>query len=179
MKKIQNIALAFLGIVSASYGQTATKGPLDSDIPSATELPGLVIKSAGKDFSLYLPDKNPDQGVVALESKFIGYNLGKDYEGYDKYLVVLESDRGVLTASYNQNGKLINVVEKYSDVRLPSEIIFAIYKAYPGWQIQKDKYEYSQSEGNVTKKEYSLKLKKDKETKHVVISPKGTIIKAN
>lgn len=178
MKKISFLILALLGINIASYGQNETKGPSNSNPPSATELPGLVIKSAGKDFSLYLPDKNPDEGIRALESKFIGYNLGKDYEGFDKYLVIMESDRGKLTATYNENGKLINVVEKYTNVRLPNEVIYSIYKAYPGWQIMKDKFEYSQEDGNVTKKEYDLKIKKEKETKHVIVSSKGTILKS-
>jgi hypothetical protein len=152
-------------------GETKTKGPTPS------ELPAVVIKNAGKDFSIYLPDKNPDQRVVAMENKFIGYNLGKDYEGYDTYLVMLESETGTLTATYNKNGKLIHVVEKYSDVRLPNEVIYSVYKSFPGWSIEKDKYSYHQSDGAVLKKEYALKIKKDKETKNIVVSPSGEMLK--
>ena len=44
-----------------------------------TDLPAVVIKSAGKDFSVYLPDRNPDENVRALQQEFISYNLGIFY----------------------------------------------------------------------------------------------------
>ena len=100
----------------------------------------MVIKSAGKDFSIYLPDKNPDQNVRALEEKFVSYDLGKDYEGYENYLVTMETKNGSLSATYNENGKLLSVVENYKNVRLPSAVIYSIYKSFPGWKIVNDKF---------------------------------------
>lgn len=166
------MVFAFAAIANTTYGQGSNNGMV-----TPTELPGVVIKSAGKDFSVYLPDKHPDARVTAMEDKFIGYNLGKDHEGYDSYLVILTSDNGILTARYNQNGKLINVVERYTDVRLPNNIIYAIYKEFPDWRIKSDKYDFHQSEGEVTKKEYVIKLKKDNETKRLIVGADGTILK--
>lgn len=141
------------------------------------ELPGVVIKSAGKDFSIYLPDKNPDKNVRALEEKFIAYDLGKDYEGYENYLVIMETKNGSLNATYNENGKLIRVVENYKNVRLPNSVIYSVYKAFPGWQIVNDKYLYSQKEGDVIKKEYNLRIKKDKDVRKLVVNANGDIVK--
>jgi hypothetical protein len=42
---------------------------------------------------------------------FIAYDLGVNYEGYDTYLVYMEIKGGSLSATYNENGKLISVVE--------------------------------------------------------------------
>ena len=141
------------------------------------ELPAVVIKGAGKDFSVYLPDRGTDPSVKNLEEKFIAYDLGKDYEGYESYLVVMENDKGSLSATYNENGKLTHVVENYANIKLPSEVIYSIYKNYPGWEIINDKYTYSQEDGDVTNKEYKLKIKKDKETLKLTVKPNGEIVK--
>lgn len=170
------IALLFVCLTNTVFSQDNKNNEAVSEILKTEELPGVVIKSAGKDFSVYLPDHNVDKNVRQLENKFVGYNLGKDYEGYDTFLVIMECEKGTLTASYNQNGKLINVVENYKDLKLPNEVIYAVYKGYPGWQITNDKYVYSQKEGDVTKKEYTLKLKKDKETLNIKMKPSGEII---
>jgi hypothetical protein len=52
------------------------------------KLPAVVIKSAGEDLSVYLPDRNADPKVRKLEDSFIAYDLGKNYEGYETHLVV-------------------------------------------------------------------------------------------
>lgn len=165
------IVLLFLSITITSYSQD-----MDGNI-RMEELPGVVIKSAGKDFSVYLPDKNPDKDVRALEEQFIAYDLGKDYEGYETYLVVMETSKGSLSATYNENGKLTSVVENYKNVRLPSSVIYSVYKAFPGWKIVNDKYLYSQKEGDVIKKEYNLRIKKDKEIRKLVVKANGDIVK--
>ncbi|MFV5696054.1 hypothetical protein ACM55G_11535 [Flavobacterium sp. LB3P122] len=165
------IVVLFLSITITSYSQD-----IDGNI-RMEELPGVVIKSAGKDFSIYLPDKNSDNEVRALEEKFIAYDLGKDYEGYENYLVIMETKNGSLNATYNENGKLIRVVENYKNVKLPSSVIYSVYKAFPGWQIVNDKYLYSQKEGDVIKKEYNLRIKKDKEVRKLVVNANGDIVK--
>jgi hypothetical protein len=48
----------------------------------------------------------------ALQDSFIAYDLGVNYEGYDTYLVY-GNKGGSLSATYNENGKLISVVENY------------------------------------------------------------------
>jgi hypothetical protein len=63
--------------------------------------------------------------VRTLEDSFI-YDLGKNYEGYETYLVY-GNKGGSLSATYNENGKLIRVIEKYKDVT-PSVILYT--KAY-------------------------------------------------
>jgi hypothetical protein len=54
-----------------------------------------------------------DPKVRALQDSFIAYDLGVNYEGYDTYLVYMEIKGGSLSATYNENGKLISVVENY------------------------------------------------------------------
>ena len=84
---------------------------------------------------------------------------------------------GSLVATYNEKGKLTRVVEKYENVKLPMDVIYGVYKTYPGWKISNDKYLYSQEDGDIIKKQYNLRLTKDKETKKIVVNSKGEILK--
>ena len=169
MKSI-SIILLFLALTTTSYAQE--KGQI-----KATELPAVVIKRVGKDFSIYLPDNNPDQRVRAIEEKFISYDLGKENEGYEEYLLVMKGKNGELAATYDEKGKLTRVVENYKNVILPSQVIYSIYRTYPKWTIVNDKFLYTQEAGDVLKKQYNVKIKKGKEVKRIVVKSDGEIVK--
>ncbi|MDK2772206.1 MAG: hypothetical protein KYX68_08290 [Flavobacterium sp.] len=158
------------------YSQINLSNSSQAEELDLNELPEIVISKIGDDFSIYLPDKNPDLGVRNLQKYFVAYDLGKDYEGYDTYLVMMKNDKGTLTATYNQNGKLIRVVEKYKNVKLPDKVISSVLKAYPGWGIVDDKFHYAQADGDITKKQYHVKIKKDNKFKKLVLDPNGEII---
>nr|WP_315173500.1 hypothetical protein [uncultured Flavobacterium sp.] len=167
------IILLFLGITSSSYSQDETeKGKMKIE-----ELPGVVIKRIGSDFSIYIPDNNPDQSVKAVEEKFIAYDLGKENEGYEEYLLIMEVKNGSLAATYDEKGKLTRVVEDFRNVKLPSHVIYSVYRTYPQWSIVNDRFLYTQEEGDVIKKQYNLKIKKGKETRKLVVRPNGEILK--
>ena len=165
-------------IILLSFSLTALAQVTEKGKIKIEELPGVVIKRVGTDFSVYVPDNNPDQRVKIVEEKFIAYDLGKDAEGAEEYLVVMEVKNGSLSATYNENGKLIRVVEEFKNVRLPSDVIYSIYRTYPGWTIVNDKFLYTQEEGDIIKKQYNVKIKKDKEIIKLVVHPNGEIIKA-
>lgn len=167
------IILLFLGITSSSYSQDETeKGKMKIE-----ELPGVVIKRIGSDFSIYIPDNNPDQSVKAVEEKFIAYDLGKENEGYEEYLLIMEVKNGSLAATYDEKGKLTRVVEDFRNVKLPSQVIYSVYRTYPQWSIVNDRFLYTQEEGDVIKKQYNLKIKKGKETRKLVVRQNGEILK--
>lgn len=171
------IWLLVLGLTTMSYSQIKTDTNPNEGPMSIENLPGVVIKSAGKDFSVYVPDRNTDATVRKLENKFIAYDLGKDYEGYETYLVLMEIEKGSLSATYNEKGKLMSVVENYKNIKLPSQVIYSVYKKYPGWKIINDKYLYSQKAGDVIKKQYNLKIQKGKEKRNLVVNANGDILK--
>lgn len=170
MKLVFSI-VALVGFTLTLNAQTILDDEMRPD-----ELPAVVIKSAGKDFSVYLPDRNPDAKVRQMQDKFVGYNIGKDYEGHDEYLVFFDAKGASLVATYNDTGKLIRVVEKYDNVKLPKSVIYSVYKKFPGWVIVNDKFLYSQADGDVLKKQYNLKIKKDNDVKRLVVHPNGEII---
>ncbi|SFE82953.1 hypothetical protein [Flavobacterium xueshanense] len=167
------IIIFILTITIAANGQVTEKGKIKIE-----ELPGVVIKRVGTDFSVYIPDNNPDQSVKMVEDQFIAFDLGKGAEGFEEYLVVMEAKNGSLTATYNENGKLVRVVENFKNVRLPSEVIYSIYRTYPGWSIVNDSFLYTQEDGDIINKQYNIKIKKDKEVVKLVVRPNGEILKA-
>ena len=162
----------------------AANGQSPSEVPSAaqakvetTALPEIVIKKAGEDFSVYIREfTNPDPKVRNLQDAFVAYDLGKDYQGYEKYLVTLTHKDASLVATYNEKGKLISVVEKYDNVHLPTAVIYSVYRTFPGWEMVKDKYLYSQENGDIKKNQYNIKLVKAGDTKKIVVKSNGEII---
>ncbi|UFH35467.1 hypothetical protein [Flavobacterium acetivorans] len=170
------IVFLFLGLTNLSYSQNKTDlEPSDGNI-SIENLPAVVIKSVGDDFSVYITDRNSDPKVRKLQDRFIAYDLGKNLEGYETYLVYMEIKGGTLTATYDEKGKLIRVVENYVNVKLPAKVIYSVYKNFPGWEIINDKYLYSQEKGDILKKQYNLKIKKGNDTKKLIVRPNGEII---
>ena len=169
------VVLLFLGSVGFSYSQKKTEkeeGKMD-----IINLPEIVIKRAGADFSVYVPDENPDQNVKRLEEKFIAYDLGKNYQGNEEFLLTMETKKGTLAATYNEKGKLIRVVENYKNVILPSQVIYSIYKNFPEWTIVNDKFLYTQTDGDIVKKQYNVKIKKNDDIRKLAVRPHGANIK--
>jgi hypothetical protein len=166
------IILVFLAVTTSSYSQDTGKIKIE-------ELPEVVIKRAGKDFSVYLPSNSPDQRVKTVEEKFIAYDLGKDAEGAEEYLLIMKAKNGSLAATYDDKGKLVRVVEDFKNVRLPNQVIYSVYRTYPGWTIVNDKFLYTQEKGDVTKKQYNIKIKKDKDVIKLVVKPNGEIVKTS
>lgn len=169
------VILLFLGFADSTYSQKKTEK--EEGKMEIINLPEIVIKKAGADFSVYIPDDNPDAKVRRLEEKFVAYDLGKDYEGNETYLVTMEVKKGTLAATYNENGKLIRVVENYKKVVLPSEVIYSIYKNFPDWTIVNDKFLYTQTDGDIVKKQYNVKIKKNEDVRKLVVHPNGEIVK--
>ena len=169
------IFLLVFGFLTSSYSQK--KPPKEEGKMDVINLPEIVIKKAGADFSVYIPDKNPDSNIKRVEEKFIAYDLGKDNEGYDEYLLVMQIKKGTLAATYDEKGKLIRVVENYKNVLLPSQVIYSVYKKFPGWTIVNDKFLYTQEEGDIIKKQYNLKIKKNKDVRRLTVRPNGEIVK--
>jgi hypothetical protein len=69
------------------------------------ELPAVVIKRIGADFSVYIPDNHPDKDVRRLEENLLPTIL-VDYEGTESYLLIMQTKNSSLSATYN--GREIN-----------------------------------------------------------------------
>ena len=171
---VQCVILLGLGAVAQNPEAIPTPAQAKVEI---TALPEIVIKKAGEDFSVYVREReNDDPKIKNLQDAFVAYDLGKDYEGYDNYLVTMTDKDASLVATYNEKGKLTSVVERYQNVNLPPAVIYSVYRTFPGWQMVKDKYHYSQENGQVKTNNYNIKLVKARDTKKIVVNSKGEIL---
>lgn len=171
MRTIITFALC-VSLFTTSYSQ-------DKKVNKETkieELPEVVIASKN-DFAKYIPDNNPDAVVRNTQNAFLSYKLDNDYKDFDTYLVTLESEKGSLVATYNEKGTLMSVSEKYVNVELPRELIKTVYLAYPEWKVTQSKFVYAQEKGQILKKAYLLKLKKNNKTQNILVSSIGEFIK--
>ena len=177
MKSIISLLVALAFAIPTFAQETNNVGEFN-DTSKNIKLPAVVIKKVGEDFSIYLPEiENQDSKINHIQNTFIAYELGKDLEGYDTFLVYMDIKDASLVATYNETGKLIKVVEKYDNVKLPAAVVTKILKEYPDWKIIKDRYSYSQEDGDITKKQYDVIIKKDREVQKIVIASNGEFIK--
>ncbi|KFC57875.1 hypothetical protein FEM08_33600 [Flavobacterium gilvum] len=139
----------------------------------AIKLPEVLISQNKK----YIPDNNPDAVVRNTQNEFVLYKVDDECKNFSEYLVTLENKKGSLQATFDEKGVLMYVSEKYTNVELPREVINSVYMSYPDWTITKSKFEYSQQKGEILKKSYHLKLKKNNKTQIVIINSTGEIIK--
>jgi hypothetical protein len=176
MKTIITIVLC-LSLFSVSYSQDKKPVNKKTEAVKIEELPEVSISQAKKDFSKYIPDNNPDAVVRHIQNEFLSYKVDDECKNFGEYLVTLENEKGTLVATYNEKGLLMYISEKYVNVELPREVINSVYLSYPEWIITKSKFEYSQQKGEILKKTYLLKLKKDNKTQNILVSSTGEIIK--
>lgn len=177
MKKIIMVLL-FSGFVTSSYAQPNERngsGPNPGSYETE-EVPELITKNAGMDLSVYRPDKNPDYRVRVLQRKFFDYDPGTRSKGTEPYTVTVKMENGSLAATYNGDGKLTRVTENYKNVKLPNAVVHTILKTYPEWSIVADTFVYTQEEGNIIKKQYRVKIKKEHQVRHLSMHPNGEIV---
>jgi len=166
--------LLVLGFIIPSIAQDR----LYEELYESGELPAVVLKKAGEEFSVYYPDtSNPDSRVLELEKTFISYKLETEKGKLKSYLLLFELEDGFLSASFNERGKLTSVVEKFKNVKLPELVRESLAKKFPEWSLVKDKFLYVQKNGSVKIKEYKIIMKKGNKTRRIVVNEDGIIIR--
>ena len=100
--------------------------------------------------------------VKKLEDQVVDYKADKTDFKYDKgeiYNVTFSIPEGNIIAAYNDQGLLVSTIEKYTNVRLPSEVIYAILNRFPNWAIVSNIYYVNyHNEKGITKKLYKIEL---------------------
>ena len=88
-------------------------------------------------------------------------------EGFDArdkdFTVRWKSNKGFAVASFDDDGRVINVKKVLKDVTLPDYIHKHVFQNYEGFEIVKNKYTVSYNLGEEVDKTYMLSLKNGKE----------------
>jgi len=108
-----------------------------------------------------IDSENISEVVRELEKKVALYNLtDSDFYNveYDTYRVSFYAKGGRIVADYDANGKVIETVERFKNVRLPNSVLILVHKQYPDWTIIEDIYRLDYYDGTA-ESEYKIKLK--------------------
>ena len=172
MKKLI-IGLFVLGLTTLSFSQNLNNGITE------TELKGVVITAPNYTYLNKVFDKNTPNRVRQLELEAAKYNINDD-PGYDssfkEYEVVFRQDNNRIKAIYDKDGEIINCSEKFSNVKLPENILSSnIFEDNNGWTLHKDTYLVSYKKGMDVKKVYKVQLRKGKQKKNFTINMEGDL----
>jgi hypothetical protein len=118
--------------------------------------------------------------VKKLEDQVLDYKADKSDFKYDKgeiYNVTFSIPEGKIIAAYNDEGKLVSTIEKYTNVRLPSEVIYAILERFPKWAIMSNTYYVNfHREHGITKKLYKIEIVNDDKSLDIKTDEQGNFI---
>ncbi len=123
--------------------------------------------------------KNIDVDVKMLERKVANYDLkGSElyYDEYDVYTVAFYIPDGKILAAYDKNGKVLRTIEKFTNVKPPSDVTKAVAKRFPGWAIYKDVYLVNYNYEKGAKKVYKLTLENGDKRMKIKTDEKGNFI---
>ena len=118
-------------------------------------------------------DERMPETIIELENMAARYNITESpvYDGqFNAYEVTFSQDNGTIIATYDQNGKIIQSIERFKDITLPAFIRNKIFEDNSGWTIHSDTYLVSYNCNESIKKMCKVQLRKDGKRKNIKIS---------
>jgi len=110
-----------------------------------------------------------------MKANFDIKNFIAEFDGneYTSYLVTFKSNKGYLSADFNQDGKLVKTYQKFKDIVLPLDVRRELYMANKGWTMTSNKY-IASGRGDLTEKEvYKVKLENGNQKRNIKLDPRS------
>jgi len=168
------IGLIFLGFTSLGHSQVNGETKVKEEALDVITVTRLNLSYLKK-----VQDENTPKRVKALENRAARYDITESPvfdRKFESYEVLFEQTKGRIVATFDQEGKIINSLERFDDVLLPPEVRNTIFKEYPGWSIHKDMYLVSYYHDKDVKKTYKVQIRKEKQKKNLKIDSQGKIM---
>ncbi len=141
------------------------------------QLPEVVITAVNYKYLNAVDSDQNDLSVQSLEEKVALYDIkSQDFynDDYGTYFVSFYIPDGKILAAYDKDGKLIRTIEKFKNVKLPTNVREAIAERFPNWSMVSDVYKVNYHKNNETvKKEYKVRLSNGDKTMKVKIDDTG------
>lgn len=90
--------------------------------------------------------------VTALE-KF-------DKQNEQSFEVTFKSSHGAITASYDNEGRILTATERFRDIALPNNLSILIAREYPKWEISKSRYSVLYTREHEPQKRFRVQIRK-------------------
>ncbi len=164
MKKLF-INLIAIAITGAGFAQTNGSG-------QSVALTGVTVRPLNISYLNAVTDERMPESVTALENKAARYNVTESEvydEDFEAYEVVFSQSDGVILATYDNRGRIIESLERFKNITLPYEVRNEVAEKYPGWTIHSDAYLVSYYKDKGVQKEVKIQLRKDGKRKNIKI----------
>lgn len=156
---------------------------LTTQVNSQTiELPETFIAVNYKyvDATSELSAEDAPARVKRLEKEVLKYD-NKDLrplydDEYETYKVSFFVPEGKIVAAYDKSGKIIRTIEKYTNVKLPMDVMKALSNRFPNWAIVEDVYLVNYHCDKGTKQVYKITLKNQEETVKIKTDENGNFL---
>ncbi len=164
MKKLF-INLIAIAITGAGFAQTNGSG-------QSVALTGVTVRPLNISYLNAVTDERMPESVTALENKAARYNVTESEvydEDFEAYEVVFSQSDGVILATYDNRGRIIESLERFKNITLPYEVRNEVAEKYPGWTFHSDAYLVSYYKDKGVQKEVKIQLRKDGKRKNIKI----------
>jgi len=166
MKKLILIFVALIAS-SAAFAQI-------TDIQNLKE---VVVTAVNYKYLSAVNNQQVAAPIKELERQVATFDLQESdlyHDDYDYYTVSFFIPDGRIVAAYDQNGKIIRTIEKFTNYQLPDAVRDALEDRFPKWKIVKDVYRVSfhhkKGEAN---KSYKVTLENGDKRMRVKMDEKG------
>jgi len=173
MKKIV-ISLITLGMVNFGFAQNANP---DFNLSKFRKL--SMIGSNYEYLNEVQDGLTPGQ-VKYLENAVSHWDVSTSnkFDGRkgELFNVTFKLKDGNIHALYDNNGKIVSAIERFSNFAMPKSVSNEILKQYPNWKIVKNRYSVLYDCSKLVKKKFKVLLRKGNQEKWLRIDSSGKII---
>jgi len=171
MKKFL-IGIMILGLASLGYSQGSDTAMEEVKLSDVTVTPinaGYMSEVSGGTISTR---------VYRLEKEASRYNLKEspffNRGGISK--IQFSQKNGRITATFNDDGKILSALERYKDLILPAAVRNSVFKQYADWDMKSNVYLVNYHHKKGAKKVYKIQVEKDGKKKKLTYDEDGNQI---
>ena len=168
MKKLI-LGLLVLGLTTQIYAQVVDDG----------QLPEITVYAVNYKYLNSVDSDDLDLGVKKLEREVANFdyrNSDMYNDDYGTYNISFYIPNGQIVAAYDNDGRIVKTIERYSDVAPPKSVRKTVTKKYPGWSITDDIYKVSYHQDKGVTQTYKLLLINGKEKTRIITDANGNIL---
>jgi hypothetical protein len=168
------IGLFVLGLTSLGFSQNVN-GEVEE-----VKLKDIVVANVNLGYLEKVQDKTMSDHVKLLEQKASTFNVSSlpEFDGRkESFKTIFRASKGYIIATYNHNGMILKTRERYSDIKLPKQLIKSVLSQYPNSDFLKVVYTVNYNHQKDVKKTYKIQIMKDNLIKNLKISSGGNIDK--
>lgn len=135
---MKKLILSFVALIasSAAFAQ----------ITDIQDLKEVVVSAVNYKYLSAINNQQVAAPIKELERQVATYDLQASdlyQDDYDYYTVSFFIPDGRIVAAYDQNGKIIRTIEKFTNYQLPDSVRDALEDRFPNWKVVKDVYRVS------------------------------------